>query len=299
MYRYKITVATPTYNRAYILPQLYHSLQKQSFRDFEWLVIDDGSTDNTEVLISQFITENNDFPIRYYKKQNGGKCRALNYALPLAEGELFFMMDSDDYLSPDALEKIAFIESTIKRDPTICGVSGNRGLSPTNTPNKIVPAPYMDINTLERYKGNDYVLGEHAEAVYTDIMKQFPFPEFEGEKFITEGIVWNRLGAAGYKLRYFPDIIWIYEYRDDGLTNNIRKLFLANPYGAGLSLHEQLQFTNASLPHRFRAHYSFYCEAVEKYTYYEIAKFLDVSPIYMKGIDLLYKFKRLISGTKN
>ena len=81
----KITVFTPTYNRAYIIENLYRSLQRQSFRDFEWLIVDDGSTDNTEELINSWIEDNNDFPIRYYKKENGGKCRAINFGVELAE----------------------------------------------------------------------------------------------------------------------------------------------------------------------------------------------------------------------
>ena len=102
----KITVFTPTYNRAYIIENLYRSLQRQTVKDFEWLVIDDGSTDNTQELFDKWISEENAFPIRYYKQRNGGKCRAINRALDLAQGELFFTVDSDDYLTKDALEKV-------------------------------------------------------------------------------------------------------------------------------------------------------------------------------------------------
>jgi len=90
-FKYKITLFTPTYNRAYILETLYRSIQRQTFRDFEWLVIDDGSSDNTEELVRSWMNDGNDFPIRYYKQPNGGKCRAINRGLDLAEGELFFI----------------------------------------------------------------------------------------------------------------------------------------------------------------------------------------------------------------
>ena len=102
----KVTVFTPTYNRAYIISELYESLKKQDFTDFEWLVIDDGSEDHTEDLFKQWQNEYNDFPIRYYKVNNGGKHRAINKATELAKGELFFIVDSDDKLVSDALEKI-------------------------------------------------------------------------------------------------------------------------------------------------------------------------------------------------
>ena len=105
-FSYKITVFTPTYNRAYILENLYRSLQRQSYTDFEWLVVYDGSADNTRELFENWQQETNPFPIRYHKQENGGKCRAINTGLGLSEGELFLNVDSDDYLTDDALEKI-------------------------------------------------------------------------------------------------------------------------------------------------------------------------------------------------
>ncbi|MBQ7385547.1 MAG: glycosyltransferase family 2 protein [Ruminococcus sp.] len=84
MYKRRITVFTPTYNRAYIISNLYNSIKKQTFKNFEWLVVDDGSTDNTEDLFKKWQHEDNDFVIRYYKTVNGGKHRAINRALNLA-----------------------------------------------------------------------------------------------------------------------------------------------------------------------------------------------------------------------
>ena len=115
----KITVFTPTYNRGYIIENLYKSLQKQTFTDFEWLVVDDGSIDNTEELFDRWKKEDNNFNIRYYKKENGGKCRAINYALDKAKGELFFTVDSDDYLTNDALEKINKWENELDKSKKV------------------------------------------------------------------------------------------------------------------------------------------------------------------------------------
>ena len=100
-FKYKITLFTPTYNRAYILDVLYRSLQKQIYTDFEWVVVDDGSVDNTQELLETWQKENNPFTIRYFKQENGGKCRAINHGLKQAQGELFFTVDSDDYLTEE------------------------------------------------------------------------------------------------------------------------------------------------------------------------------------------------------
>ena len=121
----KVTVFTPTYNRAYILERLYNSLKRQSIYDFEWLVIDDGSTDSTSQLLEKWKKENLPFDIVYYKKDNGGKCRAINLGLQYARGELFLVVDSDDYLSEDAIEKITAWSNTIKEKEQFCGFAGN------------------------------------------------------------------------------------------------------------------------------------------------------------------------------
>lgn len=117
----KITVFTPSFNRAYIIQCLYESLQRQTFKDFEWLVVDDGSTDGTDVLFEKWMNDESTFSIRYYWKENGGKCCAINYGLELAQGELFFTVDSDDYLTTDALEKIAHWESQLPKTQKYCG----------------------------------------------------------------------------------------------------------------------------------------------------------------------------------
>ena len=109
----RITVFTPTYNRGYTIERLYRSLQRQVFDDFEWIVIDDGSNDNTEALFQTFLRTKNQFPITYKKVSNGGKHRAINLGVQMAQGELFFIVDSDDYLTDRALEEIDKIEKSI------------------------------------------------------------------------------------------------------------------------------------------------------------------------------------------
>lgn len=110
----RITVFTPTFNRGYIIEKLYESLKNQTFKEFEWLVIDDGSNDNTEEIFDKINKNNDFFKVRYYKKENGGKHRAINQGVELAEGELFFIVDSDDQLTSYALEYIDKWEKSIE-----------------------------------------------------------------------------------------------------------------------------------------------------------------------------------------
>lgn len=253
----KITVFTPTYNRAHMIENLYRSLQRQTFRDFEWLIVDDGSVDGTEALIAQWQQEENDFSVRYCKKENGGKHTAINKALELAEGELFFVMDSDDYLTDDALEKLAKWESELPEDGTYCGVAGNLGTSEEETPNRFFDSEYHEGTLLDRYS---VVNGERAMAFYSDVHRKYPYPVFEGERFMTEAVAYNRMAADGYKMRFYNDIVCIYEYQPDGLTRAGSKLFLNNPRGYGLWLREKAKFEKISLLERIKLYYTFTCD---------------------------------------
>jgi glycosyltransferase involved in cell wall biosynthesis len=185
----KVTVFTPTYNRAHIIEQLYRSLQRQTCFDFEWLVVDDGSQDHTDTLFDGWRAEENSFPIRYFKKENGGKCSAINYGLELAQGELFFTVDSDDYLTDDAIEKVIFWEAGLPKDKQYCGLAGNLGTSPTETPNTLFEGPYLDGSALSRYRGID---GERAMVFYTEIHRRYLYPVFPNA-FVTFIMVFTSL----------------------------------------------------------------------------------------------------------
>ncbi|MBO4939135.1 MAG: glycosyltransferase family 2 protein [Oscillospiraceae bacterium] len=258
----KITVFTPTYNRAYILEKLYRSLQKQTCRDFEWLVVDDGSADETQELFRKWEMEENSFSIRYFKTENGGKCRAINHGLKLARGELFFTVDSDDTLTEDALEKVISWEAALPSDGRYCGIAGNPGTSDAYTPNRLFDGGYFDGTLLDRYGSVD---GERAIVFYTQIYRNYLYPEFEGEKFLTEAVVYNRMAHDGYRMRFYNDIIYIYEYRNDGLTKAGRRLFLDNPRGYGLWLREKAEFENASRIDKLKMYYTFTCDLSAQY----------------------------------
>lgn len=291
----KITVFTPTYNRGYIIENLYKSLQRQYFTDFEWLVVDDGSTDNTEELFSKWIQENNDFDIRYYKKENGGKHRAINYALDRAKGELFFTVDSDDYLTDDALEKINRWEQELEKSKKFAGIVANIGYAKNKTVNNLFKEEYLDLDLLQRYTyeedGKKVLDGERAYIFYTDIHRLYKYPEFEGEKFMTEAVTWNRMANDGYLVRYYNDIIWIFEYLEDGLTKAGNKLFLDNPRGYALWLKEKTIFQNGIKIDLFKLYYTLYCEFYKIYSIEEIADFIGISKYKVKIISLLKMIK--------
>lgn len=273
MPEYKITVFTPTFNRGYILHNLYHSLQAQTYRDFEWLVVDDGSSDNTQSLFDAWMAEDNGFPIRYYRQENGGKCRAINRGLMLARGELFLNVDSDDYLTADALEKIIGWEADLPKDGKFCAVAGNLGTAIDETPNTPLPEPYFDGTAFDRY---GVVEGERAFAFYTDIHRAYLYPDCPGEKFMTEAVTWNRMANDGYRIRYYNDIIWIYEYKSDGLTNAGFRLFQENPQGAGIFFREKADFLHYSWKDRLAMWYGFATENFCRCTDDQIAQYIQM-----------------------
>jgi glycosyltransferase involved in cell wall biosynthesis len=287
----KITVFTPTYNRAYILETLYRSIKRQSYSDFEWLIIDDGSTDRTEELVEKWKQEEKDFSIRYYKKDNGGKCSAINMALDLAKGEVFFVADSDDYLTDNALEKIAGWMSGLPKGDNYCGVAGNLGISETETSNTHLKEPYRDGTMLDRY---DWADGERAFAFYTDVHRKYKYPLFENEKFMTEAVTYNRMAHDGYKVRFYNDIVCVYEYRNDGLTWAGSKLFLQNPHGYGLWLKERALYTGSSKLDMLRLYYTFTCDLSTYYDTAAIAGYIGTSTAVIVLCQVVHKLRRLI-----
>ena len=289
----RFTVFTPTYNRAYVIGNLYRSLQRQTFRDFEWIVMDDGSTDNTEALFASFMQEENDFPIRYEKVENGGKHRAINKGVSIAEGELFYIVDSDDYLPNDALQIINNIEQTVpqERKHLFAGVCGQKGLENQGEIGQTFSGEMLDITTLERSKYQ--IRGDKAEVYYTSVMKKYPFPEFKGENFLTECVVWDRIGADGYLLRFFNQVVMICEYLPDGLSSKGREIFLNNPRGYGLYLHQSIQYGKLTGLSKWNELLDFYGALRDKVRFVEMASYVRMNPFALwfrfLGLRVFYK----------
>ena len=299
MRKKRITVCTPTYNRGYILVNLYESLKRQAFTDFEWLVIDDGSTDNTCSLIDKWQSENHSFLIRYHLQPNGGKHRAVNTGLDLANGEIFFVVDSDDYLTDDALEKLDQWILSIADEEKLKGVVANKGSSVKETQNPFFSEQYLDKTLLEmesyRENGKLVLGGERAIAFYTEFHRNYKYPEYENEKFLTEAVVYNRMAHDGYKMRFYNDIIWIFEYRKDGLSANGTDLYIKNPHGYGLWFKERADFRNDSFIQKWRMWYSFYCDLRDRCTVKEIAECIGAPVLAISACKSLFAVWHLIN----
>lgn len=238
-----ITIFTPTYNRAHTIGLLYQSLLKQDRFDFEWLIINDGSKDETDIIINNWLKEKNPFPIRYYNIENGGKQRAINKALDLANGEYFFIVDSDDYLLPNAISFIYKAFNSLPKEETFIGISGIRGGENRKPLTRIPNIPsigYVDLSNIERKKYG--LQADMAEVFYTEKIKKYKFPVWKGEKFTPEAVVWDQMALDGYKLRWFDQVIYICEYLPDGLTNSTWRLLKNNPMGYAMLFNTQLQY---------------------------------------------------------
>lgn len=244
-----ITVFTPTYNRGYIIQQLYDSLILQSYKNFEWLVIDDGSTDDTEELFKSFIAERK-IKIHYSKVKNGGKHRAINKGLELARGNFFLLLIVMIICLVMHLNELVFTKQ-IESEDALAGVSGLRIYPDGRKVGGEAKYTILDTDSIS-IREKFHVKGDMAEVFKTEILKQYPFPEFDGEMFISEGTVWSRI-AQKYNLRYFYEGIYICDYLEDGLTKSIRKHHRNSPKGTMLFYNEMIRQERNGLKKRLIA----------------------------------------------
>ncbi len=219
MSRVAFTVFTPTYNRAHTLSRVYESLRTQTFRDFEWLIVDDGSTDGTADLIAGWHAEA-DFPVRYFAQANSGKHVAFNRGVREARGALFLTFDSDDSCVPQALSRLKFHWDSIPPDQR-AGFSAVSALC-SDQQGRLVgtrfPFDPTDSDPLEiRYRYR--VRGEKWGFHRTEVLRKHPFPEPVGQTFVTESVVWGEI-AQQYRTRYVNEVLRIYYLEDapDTLT---------------------------------------------------------------------------------
>jgi glycosyltransferase involved in cell wall biosynthesis len=223
-----LTVFTPTYNRAYCLHLGYEALKRQTSKDFKWLIIDDGSTDNTKQLVDSWISEG-DVEIEYCYKENGGMHTGHNKAYELIDTELNVCIDSDDYMTDDAVELI--INKWKKYGgEQYAGLLGldidkNGKVIGTKFPDNLSQCKYSE---LKRKHG---VVGDIKFVYRTDIIRKYiPYPVFEGENFVPLGYVYA-LVDKDYNMLCSNDVYCIVEYMTDGSTKNIVKQYFHNPKG--------------------------------------------------------------------
>lgn len=238
-----ITIFTPTYNRGKLLPRLYASLRIQTKHDFEWIIVDDGSTDDTHDICQQFVGERL-FKIRYVFQPHSGKHVAINRAAGMAHGQWFFIVDSDDYLPPDSIALNIYYLKQIQGDGTFAGVSGlcvdpdGKMLLPpelasagaNSSTRQNLKKEFIDA-TPQEYRDHYKMPGDRAEIIRTDIVRRYPFPSFPGENFVSEYYLWQSVSDEGLKLRWFNRPTYIAQYRENGLTRTMKSVVRSNPLG--------------------------------------------------------------------
>lgn len=211
-----VTVLTPSFNRAHTLPRLMTSLEAQTFTDFEWLVVDDGSTDGTRELVESYAAQAT-FPVRYLRQANLGKHVALNQGVRGARGRYVAVRDSDDWYESTALERLVLhwrdLPASFAEVQALCA-DQEGSLIGTRFPEDV-----FDSNPIALTHTHG-VVGDKVGMIRTDVMREFPFPE-EFRVVVTEALVWNRI-AHRYQTRYVNEVLGVTEYQADGITASTR-----------------------------------------------------------------------------
>ena len=252
-----VTIFTPVYNRRILMDRLYKSLLLQSDNNFEWIIVDDGSTDHLNEQVANWIQETNSFNIKYVYTKNGGKHRAINLGVKLSSTEAFMIVDSDDYLTNDAISFINREFTSIANDDNFAGISGLKAFYSTKKIMGGIPnyEGYVDATNLERNLYN--LLGDKAEIYKTSILKKYPFPEFKEENFCAETIVWDQIAFDGYKIRWFTKIIYMAEYISDGLTRNLFEVYRNIPRGWAMNLQLHCKWEKWNEREKFNSYFFF------------------------------------------
>ena len=226
-----VTILTATYNRREKLKDLFDSLQNQTNYNFKWLIVDDGSVDDTENCVQQFMLRGK-FPIQYIKKENGGKHSALNLGMGSVFTPLTFIVDSDDLLVPNAVDIICqYYEKyqTVLHDEKIGAFSF---LKSQGSDKPLVKAPKDEmVSSYVKIRIKENRPGDMAEVFVTSVLQQFSFPKFENEKFLSEDVVWIQIGLK-YQYVFVNKIIYQCDYLSDGLSTNDKSMKFASPLGS-------------------------------------------------------------------
>ncbi|MDD5035343.1 MAG: glycosyltransferase family A protein [Methylococcaceae bacterium] len=225
------TVFTATYNRAPLLGRVFSSLSRQTFTDFQWIIVDDGSIDETRGLVQKW-QESASFPILYFFQENRGKHVAINRGLEQAEGEFFLIVDSDDQLLPHALERFHAIWNALplERKRSLAGVMGICLFPDGSISPKIFPRDEMDMSYHEYWYRYD-MKGDKCYFLLTERLRMTAYPEIAGEKFMPEGVLFNRIDA---RFHCVNEPMLVHEYQPGGLSANPVALRYRNPLGARL-----------------------------------------------------------------
>lgn len=251
---HKVTILTPTYNRCQELKNLYGSLLNQTCKDFEWLVVDDGSGDSTMDYLEELVHES-PIDIRYIFKENGGKHTALNRGVKEITTEWTIIVDSDDQLFEGAVEDIIAYGEKYAKNDKISAMSFLRadaeGKVTLGLEKEEFQANYI------RYRIKENRPGDMAEVFKTEILKKYPFPEFEHERFLSEDVVWIEMGKD-YDYAFINKPIYMCEYLEGGLTDSDKKMKFNSPFGSMLR-GKQLMNRKCGLKNRLKGAIIYNC----------------------------------------
>ncbi|OQR09969.1 glycosyltransferase family A protein [Ligilactobacillus salivarius] len=222
-----LTILTPTYNRGKYLGDIFKVLQQQTNQNFEWLIVDDGSTDDTKEIVESFI-ESNKLRIRYFYKENGGKHTAVNYGLKYISTKLTVILDSDDTFTNDAVEVIEKTYNENKNEENICGFTFLRQRKNGELFGKAFPREGR--YNFSKWRLSKISTDERCDVFYSEIMKQYPFSEYKGEKYIGESTMMIKMSYK-YDMICKNIAIYISDYLEGGLTDSSRTLRLHSLFG--------------------------------------------------------------------
>lgn len=232
-----LTIFTPTYNRAYILPKLYESLVKQSDKNFIWLIVDDGSSDHTKNIIDVFKKENK-IEIQYIFQENKGKHFAVNNGLRNTKTAFFSVIDSDDFLAEHAIAEMKILSEKIEEKPEVAGFTFIRFSEKTEFDREKYGKKEWLVSGSATYEWE--FPGEMVYCFKTKVHQQFYFPEFPGEKFCPESLVLRRIERK-FKILFTDKVLAFGDYLEDGLMSNYYQLLIKNPKSTLLNIKEKLQ----------------------------------------------------------
>ena len=245
-----LTIFTPAYNRAYTIHKCYESLKRQSCKDFEWLIIDDGSTDNTKELVKKWIEETNDFKIRYIYQENQGMHGAHNTAYENIYTELNVCIDSDDYMPDDAVEKIKEAWKKVRDNKKISGLIGLDAYEVGRIIGDKLPENIKK-DTLFDLSYNKGITGDKKLVYRTELTKRYPYPIYEGEKYVGLAYKYYKLDQE-YELSLMNEILCIVEYMEDGSSLNMFKQYMKNPKGFAFYRIENMKNPKGNLIYKFK-----------------------------------------------
>jgi glycosyltransferase involved in cell wall biosynthesis len=252
------TIFIPTYNRAHILPRALESIGQSTLRDFEVVIVDDGSTDNTREVVQAWIARKA-FPVRYVWQENQGMHASHNTALEHARGLLFIRLDSDDSMLPQALERIKAHWEAIPDDrkPGFAGVAGmclndDGTVSGEPYPEHVIDSDYLEIFRYCRMNG------ERREALRTDVLREYPYPRIAGERRLRSSLILRRM-AHRYRIRFTNELLQVNRHAPGGISANRFRYRVLYPKGQRLYFLEEITLNDRFTPRkRLRRHHAQY-----------------------------------------